>query len=59
MLKASTAIKPPYLTKAKPGAKGEGRAFANIEEVLMALDAGEVETLSPIRLRYSGELPHV
>ena len=45
-----------YLTKGKPGAKGEGRAFANIEEVLMALDAGEVETLSPIRLRYSGEL---
>ena len=43
-----------YLTKAKPGAKGEGRAFANIEEVLMALDAGEVETLSPIRLRYIG-----
>src|ERR1700722_14476603 len=45
-----------YLTKGKPGAKGEGRAFANIEEVLMALDAGAVETLSPIRLRYSGEL---
>src|SRR5437764_54998 len=45
-----------YLTKGKPGAKGEGRAFANIEEVLMALNAGEVETLSPIRLRYSGEL---
>src|ERR1700723_2615127 len=45
-----------YLTKSKPGAKGEGRAFANIEEVLMALDAGAVETLSPIRLRYSGEL---
>src|ERR1700678_1071392 len=45
-----------YLTKSKPGAKGEGRAFANIEEVLMALDAGAVETLSPIRLRYSGSL---
>src|SRR5439155_230126 len=44
-----------YLTKGKPGAKGEGRAFANIEEVLLALEAGEVETLSPIRLRYSGE----
>jgi len=43
-----------YLTKAKPGAKGEGRAFANIDEVLLALEAGEVETLSPIRLRYSG-----
>src|SRR6266853_1958076 len=45
-----------YLTKGKPGAKGEGRAFANIDEVVLALDAGAVETLSPIRLRYSGEL---
>jgi len=43
-----------YLTKGKPGAKGEGRAFANIEEVLLALEAKEVETLSPIRLRYTG-----
>ena len=45
-----------YLTKSKPGAKGEGRAFANVEEVLMALEAGAVETLSPIRLRYTGEV---
>ena len=45
-----------YLTKEKPGAKGEGRAFANIDEVLLALEAGEVETLSPIRLRYNGDL---
>ncbi len=45
-----------YLTKAKTGAKGEGRAFASIEDVLLALDAGEVETLTPIRLRYSGRL---
>src|SRR3979411_938992 len=45
-----------YLTKGKPGAKGEGRAFANIDEVLLALDAGEVETLSPIRLRHTGEV---
>src|SRR2546423_5172580 len=44
-----------YLTKGKPGAKGEGRAFANIDEVLLALHAGELETLSPIRLRYTGE----
>jgi DNA-directed RNA polymerase subunit beta' len=43
-----------YLTKSKAGAKGEGRTFANAEEVLMALQAGEVETLSPIRLRYTG-----
>ena len=45
-----------YLTKGKPGAKGEGRTFANIDEVLLAIEAGEVETLTPIRLRYSGEL---
>src|SRR5579863_255425 len=45
-----------YLTKEKHNAKGEGRVFANVEEVLMALEAKEVETLSPIRLRYSGEL---
>src|SRR5881409_2505930 len=45
-----------YLTKEKPGAKGEGRSFANIDEVVLALEAGEVETLTPIRLRYTGEV---
>ncbi|WP_348266873.1 DNA-directed RNA polymerase subunit beta' [Edaphobacter sp. DSM 109919] len=43
-----------YLTKAKINAKGEGRVFANIEEVFMALEAKQVETLTPIRLRYTG-----
>jgi DNA-directed RNA polymerase subunit beta' len=45
-----------YLTKAKSGAKGEGRAFGNPDDVMLALEAGELETLSPIRLRYTGEL---
>jgi len=45
-----------YLTKAKPGAKGEGRAFGSTEEVVLALEAGEVELLTPIRLRYEGEM---
>jgi DNA-directed RNA polymerase subunit beta' len=45
-----------YLTKAKAGAKGEGRAFATVDDVLLALEAGEVETLTPIRLRYTGDL---
>jgi DNA-directed RNA polymerase subunit beta' len=45
-----------YLTKAKKNAKGEGRVFANTEEILMALEAKEVETLSPIRLRYTGKM---
>jgi DNA-directed RNA polymerase subunit beta' len=45
-----------YLTKARPGSKGEGRAFANGDDVVLALEAGELETLSPIRLRYTGPL---
>ena len=43
-----------YLTKAGKGTRGEGRTFANTEEVLMALEAKEVETLTPIRLRWTG-----
>src|ERR1700683_1805081 len=45
-----------YLTKSKPGAKGEGRAFGLTEEVVLALESGEVELLTPIRLRYDGEV---
>src|SRR6267154_1257840 len=45
-----------YLTKNKPGAKGEGRVFGATDEVVLALEAGEVELLTPIRLRYTGEV---
>ncbi|MGE0594500.1 MAG: DNA-directed RNA polymerase subunit beta' [Vicinamibacterales bacterium] len=45
-----------YLTKVKRGAKGEGRAFGSVDDVLLALDAAELETLSPIRLRFTGQL---
>jgi DNA-directed RNA polymerase subunit beta' len=45
-----------YLTKEKRGTKGDGQAFANSEEVLLALEAGEVETLTPIRFRYTGRV---
>jgi DNA-directed RNA polymerase subunit beta' len=45
-----------YLTNSKPKAKGEGKAFASMREVYHALAAGEVELLSPIVFRYSGEL---
>ena len=44
-----------YLTKAKSNAKGEGRVFGTVDDIELALMAGEVETLSPIRLRVSGE----
>jgi DNA-directed RNA polymerase subunit beta' len=45
-----------YLTRDKPGAKGEGRVFASLEEVLLALDAKEVTTQTPIKLRIQGDL---
>src|SRR5437762_2459518 len=45
-----------YLTRAKPGTRGEGRTFGSIDEVLLALYHGEVETQTPIRLRYTGPL---
>src|SRR5688572_14530959 len=43
-----------YLTLGKAGAKGEGRVFPDSDTVLLALEAGEVETLSPIKVRYTG-----
>ncbi len=45
-----------YLTKAKAGAIGEGRLFASLDDVVLALENGELETLTPIRLRYTGKL---
>ncbi len=45
-----------YLTRAKPGTRGEGRTFGSVDEVLMALEHGEVETQTQIRLRYTGSL---
>ncbi|MEE2791901.1 MAG: DNA-directed RNA polymerase subunit beta' [Acidobacteriota bacterium] len=45
-----------YLTKAKNKAKGAGRVFGCVDHVGLALAAGAIETLSPIRLRMSGEL---
>jgi len=45
-----------YLTKEKRSTKGEGRSFANSDEVLLALEASEVETLTPVRLRYTGRV---
>jgi DNA-directed RNA polymerase subunit beta' len=45
-----------YLTKAKRDAIGEGRIFGNGDDVVLALENGELETLTPIRLRYTGSL---
>ncbi|MEE8349617.1 MAG: DNA-directed RNA polymerase subunit beta' [Acidobacteriota bacterium] len=45
-----------YLTRAREDAKGKGHSFANIEEIYHALQAEQVELLTPIFLRYSGQL---
>src|SRR5262245_53255491 len=45
-----------YLTKSRPGTRGEGRTFASTDDVLIALEMGEVETLTPIKLRYTGKV---
>ncbi len=45
-----------YLTKSRPGTKGEGRTFASMDDVLIALEMGEVETLTPIKLRHTGRV---
>ena len=45
-----------YLTKARKGARGEGKKFASMEDVLIALEMGEVETQSPITLRHTGKV---
>src|SRR5690606_39070947 len=45
-----------YLTLARDEMKGEGKAFNSIDDVLLALDAGVIETQSKIRLRWKGDL---
>jgi DNA-directed RNA polymerase subunit beta' len=43
-----------YLTKERPGAKGEGRTFADSEEVRIAYDNEDVDLQARIRLRWNG-----
>jgi DNA-directed RNA polymerase subunit beta' len=45
-----------YMTQSKTGTKGEGRVFGSTQEVIMAYQAGEVETLTPIVYRLTGRL---
>jgi DNA-directed RNA polymerase subunit beta' len=44
-----------YLTKSRSGTKGEGRIFADFDEVVLAYEQGDVTTHTPIRVRYSGK----
>jgi len=44
-----------YLTKSRANTKGEGRIFADFDEVILAYEQGDVTTHTPIRVRYSGK----
>ncbi|HHU36925.1 MAG TPA: DNA-directed RNA polymerase subunit beta' [Treponema sp.] len=45
-----------YLTKIMPGAKGEGRRFSNVNEVVMAAEGGYIGWQALISVTYRGEL---
>ncbi len=45
-----------YMTRQRPGAKGEGMTFANFEEVRMAYDQGEVALQAGIKARHDGQV---
>ncbi len=45
-----------YLTKARDGRQGEGKIFADFDDVLAAYEAGYVNIHAKIKVRYSGEL---
>ena len=44
-----------YMTRERPGAKGEGRLFSGPEEVRIAYDAGELDLHAAITVRLEGE----
>jgi DNA-directed RNA polymerase subunit beta' len=44
-----------YMTREVVGAKGEGKIFANFEEVRSAYDAGAIDFRAPIVVRSNGE----
>lgn len=45
-----------YLTRDKPFCKGEGKVFANFEEVRIAYDAGELDLHASIQVRIDGKI---
>ncbi len=45
-----------WLTKIKPGSKGEGRVFSDQAEAEMALETGELEIRAQIKIRRNNEI---
>jgi DNA-directed RNA polymerase subunit beta' len=40
-----------YMTLVRPGAKGEGRVFANADEARLAYELGQIDLQAPIKIR--------
>jgi DNA-directed RNA polymerase subunit beta' len=47
-----------FLTMAKVGAKGEGKAFFSMDEAIIAYQAGELDLHAKIKLRLDGKIVH-
>ena len=45
-----------YMTRERPGSRGEGMIFSNPEEVRIAFDAGQLELHAAIVVRINGEM---
>jgi DNA-directed RNA polymerase subunit beta' len=45
-----------YMTRSRDGVRGEKKIFADLDEVRMAYDAGEVDLQAKIRVRVNGKL---
>ncbi|MBP7055483.1 MAG: DNA-directed RNA polymerase subunit beta' [Candidatus Omnitrophica bacterium] len=45
-----------YLTKERPGAKGEGRSFASAEEVHISYEDGELDLHAKIKMELDGKI---
>ncbi len=45
-----------YLTKIRPGAKGEGKIFSSVDEVIVAHNTGRADMHAKVKVRINGEL---
>lgn len=45
-----------YMTKDRPGSKGEGKCFSNIDQALTAYNNGVLDTHAIIKVRINGEM---
>ncbi len=45
-----------WMTRIRPGAKGTGRIFSSVEEVVYAYETGHIDLQAPIKVRIHGKL---